>query len=91
MFEDMYDELECALSNNFFTRRIKQYTSRTIRMCAVGVCVLFTSARTFLLSSLTVQPTREFQRVLLQFGISFSLPDLNKCCIYIYLWVFWAF
>jgi len=60
-------------------------------MCAVGVCVLFTSAGTFLLLSLPVQRTRAFQRVLLQFGICFSLPALNKCYIYIYLWVFWAF
>jgi hypothetical protein len=65
--------MECALSNNFFTRHIKQYTSTAIKMCVVGKCVLFNSARTFLLLSLSVHLTRAFQRVLLQFGVCFSL------------------
>ena len=79
--------LECELSNNFSTRHIKQYTPGTINVCAVGECVLLAFVRTFLLLSLSVHLARAFQRVLLQFGVCFSLCVLNKCCIYIYLWV----
>jgi hypothetical protein len=77
--------LECALINYFFTRHGKQYNARAIKVCAVEECVLFTSARTFLSLSLTVHLTRAFQRVLLQFGICFSVhPLINAVFTYIY-------
>jgi len=60
-------------------------------MCAVGVCVLFTSARTFFV---IISDGATYEGISASFVAvrdKFSLPDLNKCCIYIYLWVFWAF